>query len=170
MIELASRKLSDIAILLIWISSVVASSGVAAAEPATPQSLISAYVTELSAADPSPDHIKAVITDDYRLVVLDEDVGLALARLRSIGKVVDVQIIATEQFSAFTACKAVVRHASGVSMWQFKIQDQKIALATLLGLDDGRHPVGATAGPAKNGGKVTPAAGAALGRAERLRA
>lgn len=148
MIEVASRKFRDIAILLIWISSVVASSVVtAAAEPATPQSLIGAYVAELTASDPSPDNIKAVTTDDYRLVVLDEDVGPALARLRSIGKVVDIQIIATEQFSAFTAYKAAVRHASGASMWQFKVQDQKIALATLLQLADGQPAVGAAAGP-----------------------
>jgi hypothetical protein len=76
MIELASRKLRNIGVLLIWISSVVASSTVAAA-------------AELTAADRIPDRIKAVTADDYRLVVLSEGVGSALARPRSIGKVVD---------------------------------------------------------------------------------
>lgn len=135
----------------VWLSLLCSVS----AQTPQPLDLIRSYLDEVKASKPRPEALKRLTTDDFKLLVHNEDAAAAIARFRNAGKITAATILETERYSDFSTYLVEVKCERESFIWQFRIEStsQMITLATLNAPPPIRHGRGKPAkGFAKSSG------------------
>lgn len=106
----------------------------ALAQPPEPLSLFSSYLKELKATKPNPEILRNITTEDFKLLVQNDDAEGAISNFRRAGEIEEASIANTERFFDFVAYLIQVKCKYGQFVWQFRLDSasQKIVLANLL--------------------------------------